>query len=346
VIRASCALLLAAAVLAPVPAAGELVLPPGFTAHVYVTGDGFGSGSWQGVPGIPAVSTLAVDDAGVLYVARTGRRYLAPAETDDLWPLYRIPAGGAQLTPQSEARYFFGPPLRNAQVGTIRAGREVLLTTFDRERGIGVLYRMVNGRVGLLAGGTPDPGSPPLLRQPEGVAVDRAGNLYVADRVQGTVVRLDPRGHVLDSRYLNVLRPRLLAAGGETLWVAGDGNAEAPWQRGAGEIWAFGAGGTRSLVARGFTAAAMALPPGGRLFVADRHAAEVFVLAPDGRRAEFIRFTDSDAPRGLAIAPVTPETRQAGIAGDLFVVTIRRGAWPINEIVRVSGPFDQLLRGR
>ncbi len=57
-------------------------------------------------------------------------------------------------------------------------------------------------------------------------------------------------------------------------------------------------------------------------------------------------FTDGDAPRSLVFAPTTPATRQAGFAGDLFVVVIRRGAWPVNEVLRVSGPFDEYVRQR
>ena len=48
--------------------------------------------------------------------------------------------------------------------------------------------------------------------------------------------------------------------------------------------------------------------------------------------------------RTLAWAPTTDATRRAGIAGDLFVVVTRRGTWSLNEIVRISGPFDELMR--
>jgi hypothetical protein len=43
---------------------------------------------------------------------------------------------------------------------------------------------------------------------------------------------------------------------------------------------------------------------------------------------------------------VTPETRRAGIAGELFIVTINRGTWPLNDVLRISGPLDELLRER
>jgi len=334
----------AAMLLPPNPTAADLLLPSGFTGQVYVRGEGFDAG--RGFPGIPATSTLAFDDAGFLYLARTGRRYTG-GEVEDLWPIYRIPPGGARVTPESEARYLHGPPLRNPQIAAIRGGREVLVTTFDHDRKIGVLYRMRDGRAELLAGGTPDPGRPPLLRQPEGAAVDAAGHVYVADRIQGLVVRLDSEGRVLDPRYLMVTRPRVLTAGGPgRLWVGSDGDALAPWQQGQGEIWSVSPEGAATLMVRGPIPAGISVSPGGYLFVADRQAAEIFVVGPEGKRTEFARFTEGDAPRGLVFAPVTGETRRAGIAGDLFVVTITRGAWPVNEVLRISGPFDGFVRDR
>ena len=229
-------LLVLALLLAPWPATAELQLPPGFTARVYVTGEGFDTDASRGVRGIPSTSTLAFDQTGALYLARSGRRYLG-GEVYDRWPLYRIPAGGARLTPDTEMRYFYGPPLLNPQVAVTRRGREILVTTFDRERRIGALYRLVDGRAELVAGGTPERGSPPVLTQPEGVAVDGSGNVCVADRAQGLVVRLDPDGRVVDPRYLVVARPRLLAVDDkDQLWVGSDGTAEAPVQQGPGEI--------------------------------------------------------------------------------------------------------------
>ena len=149
--------------LLPLPAAAELRLPSGFTAQVYVTGEGFDTDSTRGIRGIPATSTLAFDPTGLLYLARTGRRY-AGGEAYDLWPVYRIPAGGARLSPDVESRYFYGPPLLNAQVGATRGGRELFVTTFNRERKLGALYRVVDGRAELFAGGTPERGARPTFR--------------------------------------------------------------------------------------------------------------------------------------------------------------------------------------
>ena len=341
------ALLAGALLLLPGLAAAEIQLPPGFRAQVYVTGAGFDSSQERGARGIPAVSTLAFDPAGVLYLGRTGRRYFAGGEVEEIWSIYRVPAGGASLTPKTEARYFHGPPLLNPQVGAVRGDRELFVTTYDRDRKIGVLYRMVDGRAELFAGGTPDRGAAPLLKQPEGVAVDAAGGFYVADRSQDAVVRLDAAGRVLAPRYAEVMRPRVvLADGAGGLWIGADAKAEAPWQQAEGEIWHVSREGVPRLVLRGPIPQAIGPSPGGGLVVADRHGARVFIVTADGGRIDFVRFTDGDAPRSLVMAPVTPATERAGIAGDLFVVVIKGGAWPVNEILRISGPLGDFVRER
>ena len=342
-----CGIAVGVLLLLPGWAMAGLELPSGFSTHVYVTGEGFDASGAGAGRGIPSTSTLTFDQSGVLYLARTGRRYFAGAEVEDIWPLYRIPVGGARMTPKTEARYLYGPPLPNAQVGAVRDGRELLVTTFDRERKVGVLYRIVNGRAEFVAGGTPDHGRIPLLRQPEGVAVGVGGGSYVADRAEGVVVRLDPTGRVLDPRYVTVTRPRVLAVDGSgSLWIGSDGSAEAPWQQGPGEIWEVTPEGVPRVVLRGPVPQAISVSPGGHLVVADRQAAQVFAVTPQGGRIELGRFTDGDAPRGLAFAPVTPETQRAGIAGDLFVVVVHRGTFAINEVLRISGPLDELIRER
>jgi len=332
--------------LLPLPAAAELRLPAGFTAQVYVTGEGFDTDATRGIRGIPATSTLAFDQAGLLYLARTGRRYVG-GEVYDLWPIYRIPAGGARLSPDVESRFFYGPPLLNPQVGAVRYGRELFVTTFDRERKVGALYRIVDGRAELFAGGTPERGVRPILKQPEAAAVDSAGNLYVADRAEGVVVRLSPEGRVLDPKFVAISRPRLLAVDDrDHLWIGSDGSAEAPYQPGPGEIVRVSPQGASEVLYRGPVVAALGVGPGGTLFVADRHEKQIFVLGPDGKRIEFAAFTDGDVPRSLVFAPLTPEARRAGVAGDLFVIAIKGGTWPVNEVLRISGPFDDLVRPR
>ena len=325
-------------------AAAEILLPPGFAIRVYVTGEGFETPTGTSGRGIPSTSTLVVDDKGVLYLGRTGRRY-SSGEYEYLTSLYRIPAGGARLTPSTESRYFYGPPLVNAQVGGSRSGRDLLVTTFDRDRRVGALYRVSNGRAQLFAGGTPEEGMALLLVQPEGSVVDGAGIVYVADRERGVVVSLDAGGKVLDPAYVRVTRPRVLAVDeANQLWIASDGNAEAPWQPGPGELWRVGPGGERRRILEGPLAQGLASGAGGAIFFADRQGSEIFAVRPDGRRVSLARFTDGHAPRGLTFVPDTAETRAAGIAGDLLVVVIRSGVFQLNEIMRISGPFHELVR--
>ena len=327
-----------ALMLVPVPARAEMVVAPGFTAQVYVTGNGFMPDSGRDTQGIPSSTTLAVDGGGVLYVARSGRRYMG-GEIDDLWPIYRIPVGGARLTPETEAHFFHGPPLWSPQVAAVASSGSVFVTTYDRDRKIGALYRMVDGRAELFAGGTPPHGAP-LLRQPEGVAFDAAGNVYVADREQGVIIKLDPAGRVLDPRFLALTRPRALVMDERArLWIGGDEENTAPWQRAPGVLWRAGPEPGLVPVVHGPLAAGLGIGPDGRIFMADRQGARITAIAADGTASEFARFTDGDAPRALAFVPDTPATRRAGLAGDLFVITITRGRWPVNDIVRVSGPF-------
>jgi hypothetical protein len=98
------------------------------------------------------------------------------------------------------------------------------------------------------------------------------------------------------------------------------------------------------MLRRGPVAAGMTLSPTGHAFVADRQAPEIFAIAADGRVTSFAKFTDGDAPRCLTFVPVTPETERAGIAGSLLVVAIGKGAWPVNEVLKITGPFEQFLR--
>jgi hypothetical protein len=287
---------------------------------------------------------MAIDNTGVLYLARTGRRY-SGGEIDDLWPVYRIPVGGARITKAMEKPYLYGPPLPSAQVAALRNGRDLLLTTFDRDRNVGVLYFLNRGEAEMIAGGSPPRGMPPMLMQPEGGAVDAAGNIYIADRGHHRVVKLDPNGKMADPMFAAVKRPRVLAMGTDgALWIAADGPGEAPWSRGPGEIWRVAPDAAPKKLSDGPVATGMGAGPAGHVFVADRQALEIFALAPDGSRITFAKFTEGDAPRALAFAPVTPETERAGIAGDLFLVAIARGVWPVNEVLRISGPFGKFLR--
>jgi NHL repeat-containing protein len=329
-------------VVAPVYA--EVALPPGFTSEVYVTGQGFDTSGERGVSGIPSVGTLGVDAAGTLYMARTGARFRV-GDIEDLSAIYRIPVGGARLTPDGESRYLYGPPLPNPQIGAVPARGPVWVTTYDRERRLGALYRFMDGKPVLFAGGRPEAGGPPVLRHPEGVVIAPMGDIYVTDREEGTIVRLDARGQLVNPRHAVVQRPRMMAldeAG--NLWVGGDGTAETPFGAGNGEIQRITPDGRTESVLNGPLPAGFSQSPGGALFVVQRRTGQLFVVTPDGRRLDFATTRNGSFLRTLAFVPVTPETRRAGIAGDLFVVLVSRSLWLLNEVVRISGPFDEWVR--
>jgi sugar lactone lactonase YvrE len=221
----------------------------------------------------------------------------------------------------------------------------VWVTTYDRERKLGALYRFLDAKPALFAGGRPPAGAPPLLRHPEGVALDSGGHVYVTDREEGAILRLDARGAVVNARHAKITRPRMLVADeAGHLWVGGDGTAETPFGGGSGEIWRVAPDGDARLVLQGPLPAGMSLSPGGALFVVQRRTGQLFALMPDGRRLDFAVARNGSFLRGLAFAPVTPETRRAGIAGDLFLILVSRSMWLLNEVIRVSGPFDDWVR--
>ena len=69
------------------------------------------------------------------------------------------------------------------------------------------------------------------------MAIGPTGDLYVTDREEGAIVRLDARGASSPARHASILRPRILTmdeAG--NLWVGSDGTAETPFGAGNGEI--------------------------------------------------------------------------------------------------------------
>jgi hypothetical protein len=330
---------------AGVPGAwADLTVPPGFHVELHVTGHGFDSGADRSARGIPGVASIVVDPAGATYLGRLGARF-RQGEAEDLAPLYRLPPAGGRLTPETEPGFLHGPPLPNPIVATAAGPADLLITTYDRDRRLGALYRMVDGRARLFAGGTPLDGVTPVFRQPEGAAVDAEGRVYVADRERNAVVRLDPTGRVLDAEYVRVSRPRHVAtdAAGH-LWVAADGTAETPLQDGIGRLLRVTPEGKATVVLEGPLPAGLALSPGGVPFLAQRRTGQIFAVTPAGQRLDFARGTEARFVRGVAFVPVTRETRRAGIAGDLLVIVARRQAWMLSDVYRISGPFDEFVR--
>jgi hypothetical protein len=328
-----------------VPVSAEITLPPGFTIQTYLTGQGFDSIPERGLRGIPTMFTIAFDPSGTLYLNRIGARF-RQGEAEDLLPIYRVPPGKTTMTGKTEKNFLYGPPLLNPRVSGGVAPGEVFVTTYDRDRKLGALYRIKDGRASLFAGGTPPSGGAPLFKNPEGVAFDSLGNIYVADRDQGVVIKLDPAGRPLNSRFatgLGRVGPLAIEAK-NTLWVGSDGTAQTPFQDGSGQIWKVGPDGSSTLVLQGPLPSGLSVSPGGALFAAQRRAGRIFFLTPEGREIDFANSTDESTIRALAFAPITPATVKAGFGGDLFVVTSPRVNFAISEVVRISGPFDEFVQ--
>jgi hypothetical protein len=205
-----------------------MVLPAGFTAKVYVSGEGFDG--TRAASGIPSSSTLAFDPAGVLYLARNGRRYQG-GEVEDLWPVYRVPRGGrlGKTPRRGSSTVRRCPILRSAPCAVATSCSSPPTTA-------------IAGSACSTASWTGAPTSSraarrrraqPLLKQPEGVA-SIAPATSTSPTARNVVVQLDPAGRVLDARWLSIPRPRLIVSHADRIWVSSDGDAEAPWQRGTG----------------------------------------------------------------------------------------------------------------
>jgi sugar lactone lactonase YvrE len=319
----------------------SIVLPPGFTLSTYVSGTGFGPKAND--RGIPAIVAATFDLRGNLYFARTSNRLQEIYGRSDA-SVYRIPLGGATVTPETEAGFLLGPPLPDPHEVAVNKKGDVFVSASDQANGFGSVYRISpSGEAALFAGGASAPGSPPLLTDPQGIAFDEAENVYVIDEALGAIVKLDPHGSVLNPRLVSDLgRGRTLTFDARgRVWIGSDGPHNTPREDGSGIIFRASLPDWKlQRVHSGPLPSGMSLSPGGNLFVAQRRSGRIFALTPQGRRVEFASFGTGAALRTLAFSPVTPETRKAGIAGSLFVMVFPELDYPVREIIRISGPFD------
>jgi len=318
-----------------------LRLPPGFQASIYVTGVGFHDEQ----RGIPAVVSMTFDRRGALYFARTANRLKEIYGRGDA-RVYRMLPGAAKVTPTTEKQFLFGPPLHDPDELAVNGSGEVFVSA-SHPTGDGVVYRLSPNGIGSLFAGGPDASGQPLLRDPEGIAFDKAGNVYVVDNDLGVVVKLNEKGKVLDPRWLTGLgRGRTLTIDAkDNLWIGSDGAHDSEHIDRNGEILRVPlAGGKRETVYSGALPSGMSFSPGGNLFVAQRRAHKIFALTAAGKRIEFASFTGRSALRTLAFPPVTEQTRKLGIAGDLFVMVFPMLDYPVREVIRVTGPFDDYVK--
>lgn len=325
----------------------DVELPPGFTVTTYVTGNDFDPDKEQNARGIPAIVTLVFDSQGTLYCARTANRLREIYGSDDA-KIYRIPPGRAQVTPQTEARFLFGPSLMDPDELAVNRKGEVFVSSSSRAEGYGSVFRLSSsGKATLFAGGQPGPGNAPLFKDPEGISFDQSGNVYVIDYDLGVVVKVDLSGRVINPRFITGMgRGRTLTFDPRGyLWIGSDGSHESPHVDGSGRIYrAALPEGTVSLVHTGPLPSGMSFSPGGNLFVAQRRSGKIFAITPEGKHVNFASFFASPALRTLVFPPVTEETKRLGIAGDLFVMVFPWLDYPVREVIRISGPFDAYLK--
>jgi sugar lactone lactonase YvrE len=147
-------------------------------------------------------SGMAVDRSGTVYVADFGNHLVRKVTPDGVvstlagkyvFDLNRqAPVGGFNDGPGAEAR-FNGPfGMAVDQEGNIFVG-EVYNNDIRKITPAGVVTSFAGSRVAGSADGT---GAAAGFNQPEGVALDQLGNLYVADQLNNTIRKITPAGVV------------------------------------------------------------------------------------------------------------------------------------------------------
>jgi hypothetical protein len=131
----------------------------------------------------------------------------------------------------------------------------------------------------------------------------------------------------------------------DNLWIGSDGTHDSEHIDRSGEILRVPlSGAKRERVYSGALPSGMSISPGNNLFVAQRRSHKIFALTPGGKRVEFASFTGRSSLRTLAFPPVSDQTRKLGIAGDLFVMVFPMLDYPVREVIRITGPFDDYVK--
>ena len=327
------------------PARAEVNLPPGFTTEVYVTGQGFDTSGERGVSGIPSVGTLGVDAAGdALHVAHRSPlprgRHRGPLGhlpdprgwgATDARKRDPLPLRTAATQPPDRRGVGPGPGVGHDVRPRAPAGCALPVP----RREAGALRRRASRR-GRNAGPAPSRGSS-----------DRPRGRHLRDRPRGrAIVRLDARGNLVNPRHAAVLASPHAdhGRGRQPLGRRRRDRARRRSARATARSYDSRPTAARSRCS-GPLPAGFSQSPGGALFVVQRRTGQLFALMPDGRRLDFATTRNGSFLRAPRVRPRhAGDGAGAGIAGDLFVVLVSRSLWLLNEVVRISGPFDEWVR--
>lgn len=214
---------------------GETTTVAGSTAHQGFQ-DGTGTAAWFNAP-----EAIAVDSTGLLYVADTGNEVVRKIAAGGVVTTLAGTAGAKGYADATGATARFNHPggLVLSTDGTILYVADTLNHTI---RKIVTATGAVTTFVGIQGVSGSDDGSSAtaLFNNPRGLALDGAGNLYVADTGNSTVRKVTPAGQVStvagfpgvagltdgigEDAWFN--QPKGLAATADgTLYVADTGNA-------------------------------------------------------------------------------------------------------------------------
>ena len=108
-----------------------------------------------------------------------------------------------------------------------------------------------------------------------GLALDRSGNLFVAEHVTGSILKFTPDGK--KSTFASGVSPYKMAVDGAGNLFAADGNT----------IFKFAPDGKKSTFATGINAGDLVFDRAGNLFVTDPGSDSILKFTPDGKKGTF-----------------------------------------------------------
>jgi sugar lactone lactonase YvrE/murein DD-endopeptidase MepM/ murein hydrolase activator NlpD len=273
-------------------------------------------------------SAIALDAAGVLYVADTGNHAVRRITPDGM--VSTLAGDGTAGDADGATARFNGP----VGVAVDGSGRVIVADTYnDRIRAIAR-----DGTVSTIAGGLapgPDDGMATDARfdTPCGVSVDASGNIHVADTGNGAVRRIDPDGAVTTRAYEAdgvPMRPIAVVSGDDGALYVSDERGRVVEIDGAGQTRTVAGAGSGFRDGRGGEAHFRRLggigPAGsGRLVVADAGNAHVRAVTAVARSSAQVpwsplavpRFDETAFARTPLLWPVSPMDGPHEIAGTI-----------------------------